>query len=315
MKSTIFAVVMGLLAFTGARAADEPAEGPAPQAFTVDVAAQARIGVGVATLTVASAPNSTTTTGRVLDPSSLSRLDSDLAAAAAGFSSSRDAVIATKKAYSVDRTASYRDVQAANYQEQVALQRVNQTRRQLAMEWGGGVADLQAHSRAELLSDISASKVELVRVELPAGIATPKPGATVQVHGFTEAEVFAGSVLGVLPSVDPSLQTRGVLVKLKGDAAKLAIGQQLSADVQISGTPVLGVVLPRASLLRHDSRVWVFLQTGPTTFVRKEVKEYHPVPNGWFAPKGFAPGDHVVAAGAPALLTAESQATAAGSTP
>jgi hypothetical protein len=73
---------------------------------------------------------------------------------------------------------------------------------------------------------------------------------------------------------------------------------------------VSGVVLPRAALLRHDSRVWVYVQTGADTFVRKEVREYRPVPNGWFVAKGFAPGDHIVAAGNTALLDAESPGAA-----
>ena len=306
MKSMIFAVVTCLMSLTGAWAADEADEGPSPKAIILDAAAQARFGVGVVTLTAASAANGTTSTARVLDPRTLVQLDSDLAAASASFTASRDDAVRIKKAYSEDKTATYRDVQAAHEREVVDLQKVNAARRQLAMDWGGGVADLQAHSRAELLSDISASRVELARVEIPAGVAIPKAGATLEVRGFSESEAFAGSVLGALPLVDPAQQTRGVLVKLKGDAAKLPIGQVLSANIPTPGSLMLGVVLPRASLLRRDSRVWVYLQTGPTTFVRKEVREYRPVPNGWFVPKGFAPGDHVVAAGAPALLGVES---------
>jgi len=305
MKSTIFAVVTCLMALTGAWAADEADEALSPKAITLDAAAQARFGVGIVTLTAASAPNSTTSTARVLDSRTLVQLDSDLAAASASFTASRDDAARIKKAYSDDHTGSYRDVQVAHEREVGGLQKVNQARRQLAMEWGGGVADLQAHSRAELLSDISASRVELARVEIPAGVAVPKPGATLQVRGFSESEIFTGSVLGVLPLVDPTQQTRGVLLKLKGDAAKLPIGQVLSADIPTSGNLMLGVVLPRASLLRHDSRIWVYVQTGATTFVRKEVREYRSVPSGWFVPKGFAPGDHVVAAGASALLGAE----------
>jgi len=306
MKATRFVALTCLLALTGAWAAEEPDEAAAPKAISLDSAAQIRFGVSVVSLAVAAAPNGTTTTARVLDPSTLLQLDSELASASASFTASRDEAARTKKLYSEDRTASYRAVQAAHAQEQVDLQKVIAVRRRLATEWGGGIADLQAHSRAELLSDISAAKAELVRVELPAGVATPKPNSTLQIHGYSEADTFGGTVLGVLPTVDPRLQTRGVLVKLKGEAAKLPIGQMLSAEVPTSGPGTLGVILPRASLLRHDSRVWVYVQTGADTFVRKEVHEYRPVPNGWFVPKGFAPGDHVVAAGAEALLGVES---------
>ena len=108
------------------------------------------------------------------------------------------------------------------------------------MEWGGGVADLQAHSRAELLSDISASRVELARVEIPAGVAVPKPGATLQVRGFPGQKYTPAVCWASLPLVDPTQQTRGVLVELKGDAAKLPIGQVLSADIPTSRQPDVG---------------------------------------------------------------------------
>ena len=308
MKSTIFAVVTCLMALTGAWAADEADEALSPKAITLDAAAQARFGVGIVTLTAASAPNSTTSTARVLDSRTLVQLDSDLAAASASFTASRDDAARIKKAYSDDHTGSYRDVQVAHEREVGGLQKVNQARRQLAMEWGGGVADLQAHSRAELLSDISASRVELARVEIPAGVAVPKPGATLQVRGFSESEIFTGSVLGVLPLVDPTQQTRGVLVEAQGRCREKLPSARccLPTSPPRATSGMLGVdVAARGSLLRHDSRIWVYVQTGATTFVRKEVREYRSVPSGWFVPKGFAPGDHVVAAGASALLGAE----------
>jgi hypothetical protein len=114
-----------------------------------------------------------------------------------------------------------------------------------------------------------------------------------------------------LPIADPRLQTRGVLVELKGDAAKLPIGQMLSAEVPTADVPGSdGVILPRAALLRRDARVWVYVQTAPTAFVRREVRDFRPVISGWFVPKGFAPGDRVVATGAAALLGVESPAPA-----
>ena len=52
------------------------------------------------------------------------------------------------------------------------------------------------------------------------------------------------------------------------------------------------------------------VQTAPTAFVRREVRDFRPVLSGWFVAKGFAPGDRVVATGAAALLGIESPAPA-----
>jgi hypothetical protein len=246
-----------------------------------------------------------------LDPGTLLKLDSELATAAAGFTASRGEALRTRKLYEEDRTASARAVQAASAQEEADLQRVNAAHRQLALEWGSGVANLQASRRADLLNELANGRAELVRVEIPTDAPTPRAGTSIEVRGNSAAEVFAGVVLGTLPTADPRLLTRGLLVELKGESARLPIGEMLSAGVpaeDVAGTA--GVILPRAALLRRDARVWVYVQTAPTTFVRREVRDFHPVLSGWFVAKGFVPGDRVVATGAAALLGVESPAPA-----
>jgi len=248
----------------------------------------------------------------VLDPSRLLQLDGDLSSASATFAASRAEAIRTRKLYVEDRTASARAVEAASAQEQADLQKVNAARRQLALEWGGGIADLTAHSRSELLNELSRGHASLARVEIPAGVAMPAVGTGIELRGNSESEVFAGSMLGSLPTADPRLQTRGVLVEVKGDAARLPIGQMLSAQVPVANdAPVAGVILPRSALLRRGSGVWAYVQTAPNIFVRREVHDYHPVAAGWFVASGFAQGDRVVAGGAAALLGIESPAQAA----
>jgi hypothetical protein len=310
MKATVFGALAACLGLTtGAVAADELVEGTGLKPIVVDTVAQTRFGVTIAVLKGAAAPSGITSTGRVLDPSTLLQADGELTAAAAGFAASRAEVDRTQKLYSEDRTVSRRAVEAAHVQAQADLQKVNAARRQLALEWGGGVADMLAHRRAELIDNLSHAKAELVRVEVPAGTPMPRAGSSLEVRGNTPADVFAGTVLGSMPLADPRLQTRGVLVEVKGDATRLPIGQMLSAEVpaaEVAGTD--GVVLPRGSLIRKDARIWVYVQTAPTTFVRRQVRDYKPISTGWFVAKGFVPGDRVVASGAAALLGVESPA-------
>ena len=298
-----------LVIATGALAAEEPEpdQGAGPKSIAVDAMVQTRDGVTVVTLKGAATPIDASTTARVLDPSSLLQLDRELAAAAGSFTASRTEAQRMKKLFSEERTASARDVQAANAQAEADLEHVNAAHRELALQWGSGVANMQAHRRAELLNNLADAHSELVRVEVPAGTPIPRAGASLQVRVDSAAQGLSGAVLGTLPIVDPQLQTRGVLVELQGDAAKLSIGQTLTAVVPTADLPGSdGVILPRAALVRRDSRVWVYLQTAPTAFVRREVQDFRPVISGWFVAKGFAPGDRVVATGAAALLGVES---------
>jgi hypothetical protein len=312
-------VICAILAALTTVAAAEPNQTTmavaGPKAITLEPAAQMRFGVLVTTLKAATAPRGATTTATVLDPGRLLQLDGDLSSAAATFAASRVEAIRTRKLYVENRAASARAVAAASAQEQADLQKVNAARRQLALEWGGGIADLTAHNRSELLNELSHGHALLARVEIPAGVAMPGAGTGVELRGNSESEVFAGRALGSLPNADARLQTRGLLVEVKADSAKLPIGQMLSAQVPVANdAPVAGVILPRSALLRRSSGVWAYVQTAPNTFVRRQVHDYHPVAAGWFVESGFAEGDRVVAGGAAALLGIESPAPAAADT-
>ena len=282
-----------------------------PRPITVSAAEQARLGVLTQALTAAPAPAGLASTARVLDPGPLIQLDADLAAASASLAASRAEAGRTRKLYAQDRTASARALEAAEAQAQADLQRVNGAQRRLLLEWGDGVARLAARRRAALLNDLAHVRSELVRVELPPEAPAPPAGAVIRLQSSAAATVMQAKVLGMLPVADPRLQTRGVLAELSGAQATLAVGQMLGAQLPASGAAP-GVMLPRGALLRRDAQVWAYVQTAPSTFVRREVTGYRPLAAGWFVSDGFAPGDRLVIAGAAALLGVEAPAADSG---
>jgi len=290
---------------------DAQVSGAPPQPITVNAAEQARLGVLTQALAAAPAPAGLVTTARVLDPGPLIQLDADLAAASASLAASRAEASRTRKLYAQDRTASARALEMADAQAQADLQRVNGAQRRLLLEWGEGVAGLPARRRAALLNDLAHVRSELVRVELPPEAPVPPAGTVIRVRSGAAATAMQAKVLGMLPVADPRLQTRGVLAELSGAQATLAVGQMLSAQLPAAGAAA-GVVLPRGALLRKDSKVWVYVQTAPTTFVRREVTGFQPLTEGWFVSGGFAPGERVVTAGAAALLGVEAPAAGGG---
>ena len=279
-----------------------------PKPVTLDAAEQARLGVVVSNLTAASAPSGSQTTARVLDPGPLLALDSELAAATASSSASHAEAERTRQLFAEDRTASARAVEAANSQALADRQRVESAQRRIALEWGDGIANLKPDKRAGLLGDLAQVRAELIRVELPPGVAVPS--STVAVRERGDSPELNAIVLGTLPAADPRLQTRGLLVELRGADARLAIGSMLLSRIPVSGG-VSGVLLPRSALIRKDSKVWAYVQTAPTIFLRSEVSAYQLLPEGWFVSQGFSPGDRVVTAGAASLFAIEAPAAAA----
>lgn len=281
-----------------------------PQVVTVDAAEQGRLGVVVAKLSSAPAPSGTPSTARVLDPGPLLALDSELTAAEASLSASSAEAERTQKLFAEDRTASAHAVETAGSQAQADRQRVESARRRISLEWGDGIADLTPARRTALLNDLAQVRAELVRIELAQGATSPQAGSTVTVRVNADAPQLKAAVLGTLPAADPRLQTRGLLVELRGSEANLAIGSMLLALIP-GNEHAAGVLLPRSALIRKDSKVWAYVQTAPTTFVRREVVGYQPVEAGWFVPNGFAPGDQLVTAGAASLFAIEEPAAAA----
>ena len=259
---------------------------------------------------LAAAPSGIPTTARVLDPGPLLALDSELAAATASLNASRAEAERTRKLFSEDRTASARALETASSQAQADRQRVESAQRRIALEWGEGVTRLDPQKRAALLNDLAQVRAELIRVELPVGIAAPASTSIVGVRVNEDSPELKALVVGTLPEVDPRLQTRGLLVELRGTQANLGIGSMLLARLPAGEHPT-GVLLPRSALIRKDSRVWAYVQTAPTTFLRREVSDYQPVPEGWFVRSGFTAGDQLVTAGAASLFAIEAPAAAA----
>ena len=282
-----------------------------PKAVTLDASQQTRMGVVVSALGAAQPSGGTATIARVLDPGPLLALDSELGAALASWNASHAEAERTRKLFGEDRTASARALEAAASQAQADLQRVESARRRILLEWGDGVADLAAARRSALLNEVARVHAELIRVELPVGVSAPKSGTTLDVQVNLDGPNIPTVVLGTMPAADPRLQTRGVLVELKGDLANLAIGRMLTARIPASAEPGHAVLIPRGALVRKASRVWVYVQTAPTTFIRREVSGYQPMSDGWIVHSGFGTGDRVVSGGAAALLAVEVPAAAA----
>jgi hypothetical protein len=300
------ALLAVVVAAAGAGAPGTAAEaGAQPRPVSLSAGEQARLGITTTVLAAATAPAGVATTARVLDPAPLIQLDAEIGSAAASLAASRAEAARTRQLYAEDRTASARALQTAEAQAAADQERLLSAQRRLLIEWGQGVARLSDGRRAGLLDELARVRAELVRVELPAGAATPAPGSAVELHGSAEQHALRASVLGLLPVADPRLQTRGVLAEVKGADATLAVGEMLSARLPSATHAARGVRVPRAALLRKDAAVWVYVQTAPNGFVRRELRDYQPLPDGWFVGGGLAPGDRVVTAGAEMLLGLE----------
>jgi multidrug efflux system membrane fusion protein len=111
--------------------------------------------------------------------------------------------------------------------------------------------------------------------------------------------------LGRAPATDPQWQGQAFLFLTQDNALSLTPGAAVNVALELGGEVLRGLMLPDSTLVRYDTRTWVYVQTGPATFMRTAVVLGPPLPGGWLITQGLRATDHAVTQGAQVLLSEE----------
>jgi hypothetical protein len=267
----------------------------------LDQETQARMGLKTAPLAAAQLKPEVKGYGRVLDPAPLVALLVESANANAALAASTKEY-ERLKVLAQTQNASARALETAEAvmkRDQIAL---NSVQPRLLLGWGKVVAaqpDLPAFALA-----LAAQEAALVRVDLPLSQSLQDPPTGGRLAALTSPDHPApAQYLGPAPGADPQMQGQGFLFLQKPNP--LPPGAAVVAWLTVPGETEEGVAVPREALLRHEGEVFVYVQTGPDTFQRKEIELARPVGAGWFVHEALKPQDKVVVVGAQQLLSEE----------
>lgn len=268
----------------------------------LDQETQTRMGLKTAPVVTAQISPEVKGYGRVLDPAPLAALMTEAMSARAALEASGREYKRLETLYSQNQNASARALEtaeAAVKRDQLQLESVQS---RLMLGWGKAVAS-QADLPAFVQSLVS-QQAALVRVDVPLGerLTEPPTGGRIASLGAPENPPEA-RYLGPAPSADPQTQSLGFIFLMKVDP--LPPGTAVLAWLTVPGPSQSGVILPRNSLLRHESRTFVYLQVAGDTFERKAVTIGRPAGDGWLVGEGLQPQDKVVVVGAQQLLSEE----------
>jgi hypothetical protein len=271
------------------------------QATELDAAAQARLGLRLATLEAGEVSPDSRATAEVLDPAPLANAVDTLKSAQAAAAASGAEAARTQALLSAQGNASRKALEAARAQAVADQARVREARIALRGAWGDALADMDTRRRDELIDALVDGRQVLLKAE-PLG----RSDLSRKVHAAIllvspDADVPA-QVLGRLPRSSSGLAAGWLL---QAPAGSLVPGMLLTARLRADGAPQRGVLLPRAAIVRWNGLDWAYVASGATRFERRAVQPRAMAPAGWLVGAPFRPGERVVVQGAEALIAVD----------
>jgi hypothetical protein len=101
---------------------------------------------------------------------------------------------------------------------------------------------------------------------------------------------------------DPAVQGNAFIYRT---SAPLAVGTNVIAYLPTSSQTTQGVVIPANAIVWYGGQPWTYVRMGANRFGRYPVPEQFPMNGGFFANRGFKPGEQIVTGGAQLLLSEE----------
>jgi len=269
--------------------------------LVIDTATQERLGLKIENPVALKWQPEVKGFGSVIDPATLSTAVADLesartAAEASGRESNRLKTLAEQN------NASARVLEAARATSTHDQLGFESTRAKFALDWGNWLADQT--NLATLVQQLSGGEATFIRVDLPAGQVLPSPPASARIVALTdETKSVNGELFSATVGVNPTTQSQSFFYLVKNQP--LTPGAAVTGFLQISGSPLDGVIVSSAAVLRYEGKGWIYVQNGSNDFTRTEISLDHPAENGWFVSGNLTATNRVVVGGAQTVLSAE----------
>ena len=269
-------------------------------------AAQKEIGLITEILRPVARPIEIEAYGFVLDPASLSKLNSDLSSAHAEFAAADAQYRRTSRLYAEQKNASQRDLQSAQATYVTDKSQLEALEEELRNAWGEEITQMDPPDRAHLVSALVDRREAIARVTAPTGepIDDATHAAQVVVLGHEEHPLKARAVYDA-PTVVPSFQGQTFLVLLATTDFPVRPGTAVSARIPASRASERGVMVPRSAVVRYEGSEWVYRELDADRFARIEIVPAEITDTGYFVTNNVVPGMRIVVTGAQTLLSEE----------
>ena len=282
--------------------------------ITLDPETQSRVGISVAPLEAITAHEQVTAPAIILSAQELVSMRNNYVAGLTRVEKAQANADVAQREYDRLRTlyqdnqnASQKDLQAAQGALRSDQADVQAAQQDLTLEaagarqsWGEVVAKWIVDDPPPL-DRVLGQQDFLVQVTLPRDELSAAPQTiSLEVPGSSQTQA---KLISPLPRVDPRIQGMSSLYVARNHLG-LAPGLNLVARLAM-GRVMRGVLVPRSAIVWWQGNAWVYRQTAPDRFVRRQVPTETPLENGLFVSTGLSAGDQIVIRGAQTLLSEE----------
>lgn len=171
--------------------------------------------------------------------------------------------------------------------------------RSARQKWGNTLT-AAAVGNTPLFQRLSDQGEVLLRVAAPSGMGIIKAPGTTRV-AVNDSTFRTAILISPSPQADPRIQGASFFYAAPFDG--LLPGTTLIAYLP-TGAKQTGGIVPAAAVVWWQGKAWIYFQTAPDRFVRRELQVAMPVEQGWFAPRTLKETQLVVR-GAQILLSEE----------
>ncbi|SHM68291.1 hypothetical protein SAMN05192549_102221 [Duganella sacchari] len=171
--------------------------------------------------------------------------------------------------------------------------------RNARQKWGNVLA-FAIVGDAPLFRRLSEQRDVLLRVAAPSGTNMTKGPAATRVSA-NDGTFKNATLVSASSQADPRMQGAAFFYIAPADG--LLPGTTLTAYLA-TGAEQTGALIPAGAVVWWQGKAWLYVQSAPGHFVRRELPAAIPVEQGWFAP-GALKGTQLVVRGAQTLLSEE----------
>lgn len=285
---------------TGAPAT-EAKEETKTQGVAIDAEQAAQIGLQTQSLAAAQYVPRVTGYGMVESLDAVAQLQADMVTASAAATQSR-AALTRARGLSENEAISQSEVDAAVRTAASDDAALALAQRKVIAAFGKDAPWLNGHR--EILSQLSSGKLLLVHASFTIGALPPGLPDYLEMTPLNrnESQQPVRSLQLWNAPADAAIPGRSFFALV--EAGAFAEGQRLSVSAPAGG-PQAGVLIPTDAVLLSENSAWYYARASDGSYVRHPLDLSAPLPGGYFAHDGVAPGNAVVTAGAGLLLARE----------